>query len=71
MNTDTYDWLTRLVEESIEHPLTSDWEKGFMTDQQTRLNDYGTSTLFSAKQWAVVTRIANKIDFESPPDDFD
>lgn len=68
MDTDTYEWLTRLVEEVLDHPLTSPWEHDFFSDQKERLDNYGTNTIFSDKQWAQVLRVAKKIDFEEAPD---
>lgn len=68
MDTDTYDWLTRMVDEALDHPLMTPWEHSFLSDQKERLANYATNTLYSEKQWAQVLRIAKKIDFERAPD---
>lgn len=68
MDLDTYDWLTRLVLEGVNHPDCSDWEKGFLKDQEERLEKYKTDTRYSPKQWAILDRVAEKLNFEEKPD---
>lgn len=67
MESDLYDWLTRLVEEGANHPKANEWERGFLKDLAERMNQYQTSTRFSEKQWQVLDKFADKIDFEPRP----
>jgi hypothetical protein len=48
------------------HQLST-WEQGFMDDQFERFTEYGPDTSFSEKQWAVIERVWNKLDFVVPP----
>jgi hypothetical protein len=46
----------------------SPWEEGFMQDMAIRVEKYGVDTYISAKQWAVVEKIAKKLDIEKAID---
>lgn len=46
-----------LTDISGEEGKLSDWERGFVSDQLTRVEKYGQSIFLSPKQWAVLRRI--------------
>ncbi len=76
MGDEAYAWLESLVADALGHgSKASDWEKGFLTDQQDRMEKYGQDIRLSPKQWAILDRIANKIGHpprdDKPDDDGD
>jgi hypothetical protein len=40
----------------------NDWERGFLCDQHDRYEEYGETTRFSDKQWAIICRIGDKLN---------
>ena len=44
----------------------SDWEVGYMADQQTRFEEYGERMMLSAKQWKFVVKVGEVLDVETP-----
>lgn len=42
----------------------TDWEIGYFTDQQKRVEQYAERTRFSQKQLDVIERIAKKVSFQ-------
>lgn len=56
------DWLKRIEREidKVWDDLTA-WEQRFMEDLLERFRQYGARTQISAKQWAIITRISEKI----------
>jgi hypothetical protein len=63
MNTRESEYLDNVMTEFNESPTkVSDWERGFLTDLNARYEKYGADTYISAKQWAVVDKIAAKLE---------
>ena len=67
MDTNLYDWLVRLIEEGLKHPKMSEWETTFLKDQAERIDKYNSNIKMSSKQWAVLDKMAIKIEFEERP----
>ena len=62
MTEEEHDWLFALLNAVGENSSKlNDWEKGFMTDQQSRYEEYGENMRVSPKQWAVMNKIAEKV----------
>lgn len=67
LNEAQIEWLSDnlpLVQENEEE--LSDWERSFMSDQFARFEQYGSDMSLSAKQWAVIFRVADKLGVEVP-----
>ena len=56
------DWLERIEREidKVWDDLT-EWERRFMEELLERFKRYGSATQVSAKQWAIIARISEKI----------
>lgn len=66
------DWLEGLFDATqAEADRLSGWESGFVADQQSRYEQYSSSLRLSAKQWAVLQRIAQKLGYAVPVGDPD
>ena len=58
-----YEFLQNVVEAFKDAPQrVSAWEEGFMTSTIERVDKYGDQVYISAKQWGVISRIAEKLD---------
>ncbi len=44
----------------------NDWERGFMTDNATRFNQYGAETHLSEKQWAIIRKVGDIYKIHEP-----
>lgn len=42
----------------------SEWERGFIEDQQKRYDEYGNDIWMSEKQWGVIDRVAEAMGVE-------
>lgn len=67
MNNDQLEFLEfalPVIKDSLDS--LSSWEQGFMSDQIARFEKYGADTHFSPKQWEVIERVWNKLDYTLP-----
>jgi len=65
MTLDQKEYLENVVAAFNDDPKhASEWEQSFMGDMSERLDKYGADTYVSAKQWAVITRVAEKYAVE-------
>lgn len=46
----------------------TEWERKFIADQIRRFREYGYDTHMSPKQWDIVERVWNKLDYVVPAD---
>lgn len=67
MEQDLFEWVEGLLADALAGKEISDWERGFLTDQQERVEKYGSSTRFSDKQWKILDRVAEKIKHAERP----
>ena len=65
MNIEQKEYLESVVEAFKDDPgHASEWEQGFMADMAERFDKYGADTYVSAKQWKIITRVAEKYGIE-------
>lgn len=63
LNVDQESWLADLLVAANENmKALSEWEQGFIADQQKRYDEYAADIRLSPKQIAVLERIKNKLD---------
>lgn len=44
----------------------NDWEKGFMSDNQSRFEEFGTEMHLSEKQWAIIRKVGEIYGIHEP-----
>lgn len=66
MSDHEFEYLESVIAAFEDNPeRCSEWERGFMKDQATRVKKYGADTLLSQKQWGVINRVAETYDIKS------
>lgn len=64
LNPDEEAWVEGLMSSYNEdRGKVSEWERGFMDDQVKRWDEFAAETRFSAKQWAILDRVAEKLGY--------
>lgn len=62
LDPDEYEKLTDILNDAHAHEgQLSDWERGFIADFQTRVDQYGDNTRVSSRQWEILDRIRDKL----------
>lgn len=62
MNEDEVELLENLFAAALGSHKLSTWEQDFLADTEVRYKKYGSETRVSPKQWAVIKRMANKLE---------
>jgi hypothetical protein len=64
LNADEEAWVDGLLARyQDEAKGCSTWEQSFMDDQVKRFTEYGNETRFSPKQWQILDRVAEKLNY--------
>lgn len=58
---DKLDAVLELLHDAIDHHRLSAWEDEFVASLLERLEQYGSKTFISEKQWAILDRLEEKI----------
>lgn len=61
MEQDELDELETILKNAVGNNALTDWERQFVDDLNTRVEEYGADTRVSAKQWDVLRRIEAKL----------
>ena len=60
MNIEQKEFLENVIGAFKDDPeACNEWEQGFMNDMAERFDKYGERTYVSAKQWSIITRVAD------------
>ena len=63
MSPDEYEFVQNVLAAANENPRKlNNWEQGFAEDFAGRVEKYGMDAHCSAKQWGVISKIAEKLE---------
>lgn len=63
---DKTDRIKASIQAALASPTLSEWQRGFLTDMQTRFGRYGTRTRLSDKQYAKLKQILAPFETQAP-----
>ena len=64
LNADEEAWVQGLIDAFVADPRkVSEWERGFMDDQVKRFEEIAAEIRFSPKQWGILDRVAEKLNY--------
>ena len=67
---DENEWVIGLLEAyDGNEKETSEWRRGFMADQIDRHSKYGKDMFLSPKQWNVLKKVAEDLNYDGPSAD--